>query len=308
MIDIKTIGAKLGLTLKQASPEILIGGGLILGLAAMIVACSKMKETEEVKEDLQEEIEVVRDSEVEGTKEYVLGHVKAGGKAVLRYLKIFWIPILLEIMSICAIWYSHGMMVKRNTYLTSAAVALTQQLENYRGRVRNKIGEEAENDLYYNLTPTKIEETVVDENGKEKKTKVTKKVMENGLENPWDRVLDSSNRNYGSTPGSLTAFLRMSMETLERTMKMRATDHSNGWLRLNEVYDFLGMERTELGEQYGWIYSRFDPRYMETHLDFGLSDMSNQIVKQFMDGLQPVIPLHFNCYPLNLKDLNFIKF
>ena len=58
MIDIKTIGAKLGLTLKQASPEILTGGGLILGLAAMIVACSKMRKLRKSKKTFRRKLKL----------------------------------------------------------------------------------------------------------------------------------------------------------------------------------------------------------------------------------------------------------
>ena len=154
-MDAKMILTKAGFILKQASPEILIGFGLISGIAAIFTACSKMKETEAVKEELEEELEMIAEEEEKGTKEYFFASFKAGSKAVFRYLKIFWLPILLEILAILSIWYSHGIMVKRNADLASAAVVLTQQLDKYRSRVREKVGEEAEKDLFYGLTNIK---------------------------------------------------------------------------------------------------------------------------------------------------------
>ena len=88
-MNLKLILAKTGLVLKQASPELLTGGGIILSIAALITACSKMKETEEVNEEIQDEIETIQDEEERGTKEYVGRMFKLAMKAVWKYLKIF---------------------------------------------------------------------------------------------------------------------------------------------------------------------------------------------------------------------------
>lgn len=302
-MNLKLIASKAGLVLRQASPDILTGGGIILSIAALIVACSKMKKAEEVKEEFHEEVEEIKNIEEPKTKTYNKAIMKAGGKAFLKYLKVFWLPILLELCAIGAIWYSHGIMMRRNAALGSALVLSTQQLEKYRERVREKVGAEAENDLYYNLENRKVEELITDENGKEKKTKVTKKIISDGLMNPWDRIFDESNRNYSNHPGSVIAFMTSHRQQAENIMKWRATDHSNGWITLNEVYSMLGFEPTELGFQVGWVYSNFDPKYSGTQIDFGLNDFSSDIYQEFIGGLRKVIPLHFNCQPIQLSEL-----
>ena len=69
-MNAKMIMEKAGFALKQASPEILIGFGILSGVAAIFAACSKMKEAEAVKEDFHEEIEVIAKEEERGTWDY----------------------------------------------------------------------------------------------------------------------------------------------------------------------------------------------------------------------------------------------
>ncbi len=300
----KLLLSKAGMMLHQSGPELLTGGGIILGIAAVITACSKMKKAEEVKDIYEEEIQEVRENEEADSKEYALGCVKVWVKTAFRYLGVFWLPILLEILSIAGIWYAHGMMVKRNAALTSATVLLTRQIENYRGRVREKLGEEAENDLYYGITNKKVDEMIVDEDGKAKKVKGAKKVLPENLDSPFDRVFGIGNSSFNDRhPGANIAFLTSQRNSLESLMKRRATDNSNGWVTINEAFSLLGFEPTELGFDYGWIFSYYDERFNQTTIDFGLNDFSSKTYQDFINGLTPAIALHFNCQPLNRSDL-----
>ena len=301
---------KAGLVLHQASPEILLGSGIVLGIAAIITACSKMKQTEEVKEELQEELEVIEETEISGTKEYAIASFKAGTKAALRYLAIFWIPIVLEILSILAIWYSHGIMVKRNTDLASIVVMLTQQMDKYRGRVRDKVGVEAENDLYYGLTKSPTGETIIitDENGKEKKVKLYEKLLTDGTEGPFDRVFDSSNPKWTPVPGANLLWLNSVLNHFRDELTRRATKKSDGWVTVNEVYEELDLDPVEEGFNWGGTFSKRDPNAScFPDIDFGISNCSDTIVKDVINGREVVIPLHFNCKPINFKSLNLLK-
>lgn len=307
-MNMKLMLSKAGLVLKETSPDILTAGGIILGVAALITACSKMKKAEEVKEEFKEEVNEIREDETLEPKKQALGCCKAAGKAAFRYLKVFWLAILLEAMSIGAIWYSHGMMMKKNAALTSTAMILTQQLEKYRERVKQKVGEEVEKELYYNMASQKVDEIITDENGKEKKVKTVKKVLPGELENPWDRVFDSQNHNYkNGHPGMNITFLSSILNNATVILHSRATEHSNGWLYLNELYSMLGFEPTELGSNWGWVWSRFDPRFMDTIIDIGLNNNEDPVYRDFVNGLEAAFPLHFNCRPVNLDDLSLMR-
>lgn len=311
-MNVKVILSKAGLVLKQASPEILTAGGIILGVAALITACSKMKEaeaaTEENHAELEEEQTRYENEEEPDRKKHVANCIKIGGKSAWRYLKVFWIPLLLEILSIVAIWYSHGIMVKRNAALASTAMVLTQQLENYRERVRDKVGEEAENDLFYGLTNKKIGTQIeMGEDGKTKKVPIYQKLVETGAGGPFDFIFDRTNPNYQHTPGNNMSVLKLIQRECQDIMQSRATDYSKGYFMVNELYQHFGKNPPAESFGWGWFWDKHDPR-LEDVIDFGINDFSNQIVRDFANGLEPVIPLHFNCHPLNpMTDLGLVK-
>ena len=58
-------------------------------------------------------------------------------------------------------------MRKRNAGLAAAYVALDKSFKEYRERVIDRFGKELDRELKYNVKSKEIEETVVDEKGKE---------------------------------------------------------------------------------------------------------------------------------------------
>ena len=308
-MNFKMIMEKAGFVLRQTSPKILLGSGIVLSIAAIITACSKMKQTDAVQEELQEELEVIEETEVPGTKEYLVAKFKASGKAILRYLVIFWLPILLWFLSIGSFWYSHGIMAKRNADLASFAVLTMQELDKYRGRVRDKVGAETENDLFYGLTKRASGETVTitDDNGKEKKVKLQEKVIENCPGGPFDRIFDRTNQWYSNNPGANLFYINSVLNDCRDKLYDRSSKMSDGWLTINEVYNKLGFESTEAGFNYGWTFSRANDAPCSPDIDFGITDYSDTVVKDHVSGKEMVIPLHFNCKPINFESLNLRK-
>ena len=75
-------------------------------------------------------------------------------------------------------------MKVRNAGLAAVATGLRKELKDYRGRVKGKIGEEAEERLYYGTQSKEIEETVIDENGEEKLVKTKSDDVIDDLEIP----------------------------------------------------------------------------------------------------------------------------
>lgn len=308
-MNLKLIMEKTGFVLRQASPEILLGSGIVLSIAAIITACSKMKQTEAVQEELQEGLEYIEETEVPGTKEYLSAKFKVSGKAILRYLAIFWLPILLWLLSMGSFWYSHGIMVKRNADLASFAVITMQELDKYRERVRDKIGAEAENDLFYNLSkrPSGETITITDENGKEKKVKLQEKVLNESPDGPFDRIFDRTNPLYTNNPSTNIFYINSILNNFRDLIKNRATKTSDGWVTINEVYEALNFDPVEAGFDFGWTYSRANDAPCTPDIDFGICDCSDMIVKDHIAGKEMVIPLHFNCKPIDFKSLKLKK-
>ena len=63
-----------------------------------------------------------------------------------------------------------------------------------------------------------------------------------------------------------------------------------GHVFLNEVYDSLGIQRTVIGSQMGWIYDPEDPK-RANYIDFGLK---NDFNRDFINGWEKTAYLTFN--------------
>ncbi len=311
-MNAKIVFEKVFMTVKEASPTIAVIGGLALGVAAIVTACSKMSKAKEEKENTEAELLTLENTEFENKKEKTIAWAKFGGKVAARYMKIFWLPFLLEILSILSIWYSHGAMIKRNSALASSAFVLTQQIEHYRNRVKDKIGEEAENDLFYDIENRKIgTETKTLENGKTKKHDVYGKFTENGAEGPFDFLFGPANHNYyADAPGANFCFLSQVASSANAFLRHRAVGGTKGWMTVGEVLEKLGEKPTAESYRWGWIY---DPKAVypdpDRIIDFGdFWDKGSAVFQDFIHGISDVIPVHFNCVPIDLvKDAGLAK-
>jgi hypothetical protein len=64
---------------------------------------------------------------------------------------------------------------------------------------------------------------------------------------------------------------------------------SRGHVFLNEVYDALGIDRTEAGAIVGWVIGGGDNK-----IDFGIFDGENPRTRAFVNGYEHSILLDFN--------------
>ena len=80
------------------------------------------------------------------------------------------------------------------------------------------------------------------------------------------------------------AFLKMQQDRANDMLKQR------GHLFLNEVYDMLGMPRTNAGQRVGWIYDEKNP-IGDNHVDFGLNIVRKN---NWINGIDNAILLDFN--------------
>ena len=68
---------------------------------------------------------------------------------------------------------------------------------------------------------------------------------------------------------------------------------SKGHLFLNEVYDMLGIPRTQAGQVVGWIYDEKNP-IGDNFIDFGIYDIADERKRSFVNGYERTILLDFN--------------
>ena len=152
-----------------------------------------------------------------------------------------------------------------------------------------RFGGELDKELRYNIKTVEVEETAVDEKGKERTVKRTVKVT-NPHEysefavcydvgcNGWDR--DAEHNKW-----VLLQLQKWANDKLQH----------DGFLFLNDIYDELGIRRTSAGNKVGWIYDPKNPNHKgDNYVDFGIFDISRETNRDFVNGYEQSIWLDFN--------------
>lgn len=291
----KTFGRAVIKT-KKASPEILLGLGIVGVVGTVVLACKATLRADDVlafhnmkMHDIEDAKEVA-DEDSENELEYAdklyhqdiaVQYMKTAGNLA----KLYAPAIALGTLSLACILTSRNIMQKRYLGAVAACNSLNEILRGYRKRVKEELGDTMDRHFRYG---TDIEETVntdTDENGKKVKIKGQ---IENAQQaalrgDDTSRFFDESNPNWDKNPQFSLMFLRGQQNILNDIL------HTRGHVFLNEVYDALGFEHTPQGAILGWIEGVGDD-----FIDFGLFDPNKDGVRRFVNGQDNVILLEFN--------------
>ena len=285
---------RAGLQLKKYSPEILVVTGIIGGVASAVMACRATTKLSEVLEEKKENVEQINGYvEIEGysekyteedhKKDLAIVTVQSG----IKVAKLYAPAVALGVLSVTSILSAHNIMRKRNAGLAAAYVALDKSFKEYRERVIDRFGKELDRELKYNVKSKEIEETVVDENGKETTVKKTVDVVDpNGISD-YAKFFDEFCAGWSKDPEYNLMFLKRQQDWANDKLK------AQGHLFLNEVYDMIGIPRTAAGNVVGWIYDEECP-IGDNFVDFGIYDINCERNRAFVNGYERSILLDFN--------------
>lgn len=298
---------KIGFQLKKHSPEILVVAGVTGTVISAVMACKATTKLSGLLDDTKEKIDMYHQGAEDGkVKSNVNGEIVvvdyteedctrdisiAYAQTALNVAKLYAPAVALGALSITAILASNNIMRKRNFALVTAFATESKLFKEYRGRVIDRFGEELDRELKYNIVNKEVEETVVDEKGKEKKVKKTVQVVDpNSIGqfarffDEWCNGFDPNDREYN------LMFLKAQQSQANTILQKR------GYLILNEVYEMLGIPKTSIGQYTGWVY---DPKNCDhegdNFVDFGIYNVENEKARDFVNGREPAILLDFNC-------------
>ena len=288
---------KTGLKLKKHSPEILVGVGIVGVVSSTIMACKATTKLDEVLAEPKEKIEKIHElmknpdmvpegkeyTEDDGKKDLTIMYTQSAIKVVRLYAP----AVALGTLSIAAILGGHHILRKRNVALAAAYATIDKSFKDYRGRVIERFGAELDKELKYNIKAAEVEETVVDEKGKEKKVKNTVNVADPNVYSEYSKFFDESCPGFTKDPEYNLMFLKDQQRYANDLLK------SKGYLFLNDVYDMLGIPRTQAGQIVGWIYDEKNP-IGDNFVDFGIYDLHKEANRDFVNGYERVILLDFN--------------
>ena len=284
---------RIGLQLKKHSPEILMVAGVVGTVASTVLACKATLKVKDILEEKEETVEIIHKTAEDETKpEYTEEDVKKDLTIVyaqtgVKLAKLYAPAVAIGALSITSIVSGHRILKKRNLALAAAYAVVDKGFKEYRGRVVERFGEALDKELRYNIKAKEIEEIVKDENGNEVIEKQIVDTIEANQNSEFARFFDESCPDWRKDPELNLMFLRRQQDWANEKLKAR------GHLFLNEVYDMLGIPRTQTGQVVGWIYDEVNP-VGDNYVDFCIYDVNNERKRAFVNGHERSILLDFN--------------
>lgn len=296
---------KVGFQIKKHSPEILVAAGVVGTVTSAVMACKATTKLNDVLEDSKTDIDRIHEATEtgkvvnpetgvvlcddytveDGKKDLTITYVQTGIKVARLYAP----AVALGVISIAAIIKSNDILRKRNAALAAAYAVVDKSFKEYRGRVVERFGKELDRELRYNIKAAEVEETVVDEKGKEKKVKKTIDVIDDGLlgYSEYAKVFDDGCTGWTKDPEYNKSFLLLQQEQANKRLQLE------GYLFLNDVYDMLGIPKTKAGQVVGWLYDEKNPNG-DNYVDFGIFETHREKNRDFINGYERTIILDFN--------------
>lgn len=293
---------RTGLKIKKYSPEILVVTGIIGTVAGAVMACKATTKVSDIIDDTKEQLDTIHKvgeagemKTSEGVVPYTEEDVKKDttivyAQTAVKFAKLYGPAIAVGTLSIASILAGHNILRKRSIALAAAYTAVETSFKEYRNRVVERFGAELDKELKYNIKSKEIEETVVDENGKEKTVKKTIEVVDSeqlSKCSPYAKFFDETSLGWERDADYNLMFLRRQQDYANEKLKSR------GHLFLNEVYDMLGIARTKAGNVVGWVYDEKNPNG-DNFVDFGIYDLYDDYKRRFVNGYEKSILLDFN--------------
>jgi len=260
------------LVTKKNSPHIFFAGGIIGITGATVLACKATLQLETHLEDIKVKVNIAKTSpEVpEDKRETSVAAAYIVGSA--RIVKLYGPAIALGTVSIAALAGSHIQLTRRNAALSATLALVSQAYEDYRFRVRQELGDEKELSLYRGIVEKEEE---VD--GK----KQISKIGDPTKHSPYARFFDEMSINWEKNAELNRIFVQCQQSYMNQLL------HARGHVFLNEVYDALGLERSQAGAIVGWVRQGDGDGY----IDFGMFVPDNA---RFVNNMERSCLLDFN--------------
>lgn len=295
----------IGFQLKKHSPEILVVTGVIGTVASAVMACKATTKVNFVLEETKAKIDVIHTGAEKGE---VKGYLENGEEGLVPYsaedsqkdlaivyaqtglklAKLYAPAVALGAASITSILVGHNILHKRNLALAAAYTAVDTGFKQYRGRVVERFGDKLDKELLYNIKAKEVEETVVDEKGKEKTvTKTVEVVDPTAAMGPYTVCFDETCTGWQRDAETNKFFLLRQQNYANEKLK------AEGRLFLNDVLKMVGAKQTRAGQVVGWIYDEENP-IGDNYVDFGIFNIYSEASRNFVNGLEKSIWLTFN--------------
>lgn len=285
------VAGRSSFILKQKSPEIMLGAGVVGVGVGMFLACKATLKAEDTLDVAKDKFDKIKQAKALGEsgeadyskQDYQKDMAIAYVQTAADFTKLYAPAVGVTMLSLGLIVGSHGIMRKRNFALMAAYKAVDEAFASYRARVVEDLG--VEKDHQFKTGYKKEVEVVVgvDENGKKIKTRETHDVLDPRHQSEYARFFDESSTHWTRSPEYNLTYVLAQQQYANDLLQAR------GHVFLNEVYDMLGIPRTNAGAVVGWVKGHGDD-----FVDFGIFEGKRPVVRDFVNGYEPSILLDFN--------------
>jgi hypothetical protein len=251
------------LQIRKVSPEILLVAGVAGVITSTVLACRATLKVEEIVGDALIDINKIEQvaaennetkySKKDAAKDLFIVRVQTGAKIA----KLYGPSIAVGVVSLACLLGSHNILQKRNVALMSAYKALETGFNEYRKRVVDELGVDKDTEYRYGISKVKV--TTIDENGVETSKMVNNINMTDSI---YAREFsEKTAKEWSPNPEYNLMTLKCRQNYANDLLNAR------GHLFLNEVYDMLGIKRSDAGAVVGWVKDNVDG---DGFVDFGI--------------------------------------
>lgn len=309
-MNLPVIFSKIGSAVKNAAggtvlftkahaPEILVGGGVAGFVLTVIGACkatSKAVDIIEEKESALLENDTYLAEGVLTQKEHD-DNIRITNRNARWMLVKTYLPTATGLaVSVILVLGGYRMINGRLVKTAAAYKLLEDGFGRYRENVRDEFGEETDWRMLNNVRPERLQAANAEREANreiEADKKRKRKNYENrrtGYQEIYSQIFDQYSDRWRRswTPDQVWEYLRQKQREANDMLRIRKH------LFLNEVYDLLGMERTEPGCVVGWILTKNNP---DSYVDFGLDSIPEERRREILSAERNEdiwVRLHFN--------------
>lgn len=183
-------------------------------------------------------------------------------------------------MTLSAVLGGHTILARRNAALVAAYKAIDSAYSRYRKTVQEQLGEEGEREVYRKSVSDQTSEER-DLNEKIRKDETRKESIPGYSQ--YARFFDETCSQWSKTPEYNLTYLVTQQNYANNKLQSR------GHIFLNEVYDMIGIPRTQAGAVVGWVLSDKGDNFV----DFGIY-RGDESARDFVNGYERSILLDFN--------------
>lgn len=290
--------ANRGLLLtKKFSPEIYMALGTVMAVGTVIAVHKAAVRAQIVLQEAKENMDAIKEcseneefvesgkyTEEDATTDKMIVYTSTAKDLA----KLYFPAVLLGVGSLSMFYASIFTLKKRHAAAAALAVAFADEFKQYRNRVVEQLGSDADKRFKYGLVNETIKVKETDANtGEEREIETEVSVVEKDQFSDIARIFDETNPNYKRDPQLNLSFLKGVERYMNERLRLR------GHLFLNEVYDALDIPRTTYGQCLGWIYDKSD-NTLANRVDFGLYNIHNRSSVEFVNGYEAAVILDFN--------------